>query len=80
MRALLDRHGNVVLAVGLATVAELELFLLHLDYERSLFVPLMLLVPLALIWRVRYPLAVMAREHRSLGRDRPLHARRTRTR
>jgi signal transduction histidine kinase len=60
MRALLDRHGNVVLAVGLAAVAELELFLLHLDYERSLFVPLMLLVPLALIWRVRYPLAVMA--------------------
>jgi signal transduction histidine kinase len=60
MQALLHRHGNVVLAVGLATVAEIELFLLHLDYERSLFVPLTLLVPLSLLWRVRYPLAVMA--------------------
>jgi signal transduction histidine kinase len=60
MRALLNKHGNIVLAVGLATVAEIELFLLHLDYERSLFAPLMLLVPLALIWRARYPLAVMA--------------------
>ena len=48
-----------MLAVGLAAVAELELFLLHLDYERSLFVPLMLLVPLALIWRTRFPLAVL---------------------
>ena len=60
MRALLERHGNTLLALGLATVAEIELYLLHIDYERSLFVPLMLLVPLALIWRVRYPLAVMA--------------------
>ena len=59
MRSLLHTRGDVVLAVGLAAVAELELFLLHLDYERSLFVPLMLLVPLALIWRVRYPLAVL---------------------
>ncbi len=60
MRSLLHRHGDVVLGVGLASVAELELFLLHLDYERSLFVPVTLLVPLALIWRVRYPLAVLA--------------------
>jgi signal transduction histidine kinase len=60
MRAFLHKHGNLALALGLATVAELELFLLHLDYERSLFVPIMLLVPLALIWRARYPLAVMA--------------------
>lgn len=60
MRSLLQRHGDIVLAVGLATVAETELFLLHLDYERSLFVPIMLLVPLALIGRTRYPLAVMA--------------------
>src|SRR5918992_2816188 len=60
MQVLLQKHGNLALAVGLATVAELELFLLHLDYERSLFVPLMLLVPLALIWRARHPLAVMA--------------------
>jgi signal transduction histidine kinase len=51
------RHGDVVLAVGLATLAEAELFLLSVDYERSLFVPLMLLVPLALIWRTRWPLA-----------------------
>ena len=54
------RSREVVLAVGLAVVAEAELLLLHLDYERSLFVPLMLLVPLALLWRVRYPLAVLA--------------------
>jgi signal transduction histidine kinase len=60
MRPLLHRHGDVFLAVGLAVVAELELWLLHLDYERSLFTPLMLLVPLALIWRTRHPLAVMA--------------------
>jgi signal transduction histidine kinase len=60
MRALLRKHGNLILAVGLATLAEVELFLLGLDYERSLFVPLMLLLPLALIWRTRYPVAVMA--------------------
>jgi signal transduction histidine kinase len=60
MRTLVRRHGDLVLAVGLAAVAEAELFLLHLDYERSLFVPIMLLVPLALIWRTRYPLAVLA--------------------
>ena len=60
MRPLLHKHGDVVMAVGLAIVAELELFLLHLDYERSIFVPLMLLVPLALIWRTRYPVAVLA--------------------
>jgi hypothetical protein len=60
MRRFLDRHRDAVLAVGLAALAEAELFLLHLDYERSIFVPLMLLVPLALIWRTRFPLAVMA--------------------
>jgi signal transduction histidine kinase len=60
MRLLLHRHGDVVLAVGLAAVAELELWLLHLDYERTLFAPVMLLVPLALIWRTKYPLVVMA--------------------
>jgi signal transduction histidine kinase len=60
MRSLLQRHADVVLAVGLATVAEIELFLLHLDYERSVFVPLVLLLPLALVWRTRHPLAVMA--------------------
>jgi signal transduction histidine kinase len=60
MRSLLQTRGDVVLAVGLAVVAESELLLLHLDYERSLFVPIMLLVPLALIWRTRYPLTVLA--------------------
>ena len=60
MRRILHRHGDVVLAVGLAVIAELELWLLHLDYERSLFAPLMLLVPLALIWRTTRPLGVMA--------------------
>jgi signal transduction histidine kinase len=60
MRSLLDRHGDVFLAVGLAAVSELELFLIHDDYERTLFAPLMLLVPLALAWRTRHPLAVMA--------------------
>jgi signal transduction histidine kinase len=60
MRALVQRHGNLLLAVGLAVAAEVELLLLHLDYERSLFVPLVLLVPLTLLWRARYPLAVMA--------------------
>jgi signal transduction histidine kinase len=59
MRSLLHTRGEVILAVGLAALAELELFLLHLDYERSLFVPLMLLVPLVLLWRTRYPLAVL---------------------
>jgi signal transduction histidine kinase len=59
MRPSLQKHGDAVLAVALAVVAEAELFLLHLDYERSLFVPLMLLVPLALFWRTRYPLAVL---------------------
>jgi signal transduction histidine kinase len=59
MRSFLHQRGDLVLAVGLALVAEVELFLLHLDYERSLFVPLMLLVPLALYWRTRYPLAVL---------------------
>ncbi len=60
MRPLLQRHADVILAVGLAAVAEAELLFLHLDYERRLFVPLVLLVPLALIWRTRYPLAVLA--------------------
>ncbi len=60
MTWLSGSRGNTLLAVGLAVVAEIELFVLHLDYERSLFVPLMLLVPLTLIWRTRWPLAVMA--------------------
>ncbi len=60
MRALFDKHGNTVLAVGLAVVAVLEILLLLGDYEYSVFVPLALIVPLALLWRVRYPLAVMA--------------------
>jgi signal transduction histidine kinase len=59
MRPFLHKHRDAVLAIGLAVVAQAELFLLHLDYERSLFVPLMLLVPLALLWRTRYPLAVL---------------------
>jgi signal transduction histidine kinase len=59
MRPFLHRHGDAVLAIALATVAELELFLLHLDYERALFVPIMLLTPLALAWRTRFPLAVL---------------------
>ena len=53
------RRRELVLALGLAVISEVELFVLHLDYERSLFVPLMLLVPLTLLWRTRYPLAVM---------------------
>jgi signal transduction histidine kinase len=59
MRSFLQQRREVALAVGLALIAEAELFLLHLDYERSLFVPLVLLVPLALLWRTRYPLAVL---------------------
>ncbi len=53
------RGRELALALGLAVISEVELFVLHLDYERSLFVPLMLLVPLTLLWRTRYPLAVM---------------------
>ena len=60
MGPFLVRRRELILAVGLATISEVELFVLHLDYERSLFVPLMLLVPLALLWRTRYPLAVLA--------------------
>jgi hypothetical protein len=68
MRALLNRHGNVVLAVGLAAMAAIELFLVHLDYERALFVPLTLLVPLALKTRVA---RVLARSSTSATASRP---------
>jgi signal transduction histidine kinase len=57
--SFLQRHRDAALAVALAAVAELELFVLHLDYERALFLPVMLLTPLALAWRTRYPLAVL---------------------
>jgi signal transduction histidine kinase len=59
MRSLLQKHGDVALAVGLALVSELELWLIHDDYNQAAFAPLMLLVPLSLAWRARYPLAVL---------------------
>ncbi len=59
MRALVQTRSNPLLAIGLAVVALLELFLV-LDYDLRIFLPIVLVVPLALIWRTQYPLAVMA--------------------
>jgi signal transduction histidine kinase len=59
MQAFLQKHGDLTLAVGLAVVSELELWLVHADYNQAAFAPLMLLVPLSLAWRSRYPLAVL---------------------
>lgn len=60
MRSFLQKHGDLALAGGLAVVSELELWLIHQDYNQAAFAPLMLLVPLSLAWRSRYPLAVLA--------------------
>ncbi len=59
VQALVRKYGDVVLAVALTATAQAELWLLHLEYERALFVPLALLTPLSLIWRKRYPIGVL---------------------
>jgi signal transduction histidine kinase len=59
MSSLLRTRPNTVLAVGLTTVALLELFVIHEDYDRRIFLPLMVLLPLGLLWRTRYPVELM---------------------
>jgi signal transduction histidine kinase len=59
MSSILRTRSNTVLAFGLTVVALLELLLI-LDYDRRIFLPLMVLLPLGLLWRTRYPVELMA--------------------
>ena len=53
-------HSDWLLPLGLAVAAVLEILLVHPDYDRRIFLPLALLLPLSLTQRRRFPLAVLA--------------------
>jgi signal transduction histidine kinase len=55
-RVQLDR----LLPLGLSVLALAELLLIHDGYDRRVFVPLSVLLPLTLLWRRRLPLLVLA--------------------
>ena len=59
-RLSLRRDGDRLLPFALAAAAVVEVLLVHPDYNRALFVPLALLLPLSLVQRRRRPLAVLA--------------------
>jgi len=56
----IGRHGDRLLPFGLAAAAVVEVLVVHPDYDRRLFLPLALLLPLSLLFRRRYPLVVLA--------------------
>ena len=53
-------HADWLLPLGLAVAAVLEILLVHPDYDRRIFLPLALLLPLSLTQRRSFPLAVLA--------------------
>ncbi len=59
-RLSLRRDGDRLLPFALMAAAVLEVMLVHPDYNRAVFIPLALTLPLTLIWRRRHPLAVLA--------------------
>ena len=56
----LRRYADWLLPLGLAIAAVAEVLLVHPDYDRRIFLPLALLLPLSLLYRRRFPLAVLA--------------------
>jgi signal transduction histidine kinase len=53
-------NQDVLLAGGLAVMALVEVLTLHDGYDRLVFVPIAVLVPLSLAWRRHRPLEVLA--------------------
>ena len=53
-------HGDRLLPFALSGLAVLEILLIHDAYDRRIFIPLALLLPLTLLGRRRWPLAVLA--------------------
>ena len=56
----LRRDGERLLPFALMAAAVVEILLVHPDYNRAIFLPLALLLPLSLVQRRRRPLAVLA--------------------
>ena len=59
-RLSLRRDGERALPFLLLAAANAEILLVHPDYDRAVFLPLALLLPLSLLQRRRHPLAVLA--------------------
>jgi signal transduction histidine kinase len=59
-RRSLPENPDRLLPFLLMAAAFAEILLVHPDYDRRIFLPLALLLPLTLHWRRRYPLAVLA--------------------
>ena len=57
--ARIGTEGDRLLPFALSFAAVLEVLLIHPDYDRRIFVPLALLLPLTLLGRRRFPLAVL---------------------
>ena len=60
MKGLSLRHGDQALPFVLMAAAVAEILLVHPDYNRALFLPLAVILPLSLLARRRHPLAVLA--------------------
>ena len=59
-RLAIHRDGDRLLPFALMAAAVAEILLVHPDYNRALFVPLALVLPLSLVQRRQRPLAVLA--------------------
>ena len=59
-RVSLRRDGDRALPFVLMVAAIAEILLIHPDYERAIFLPLAVILPLSLVQRRRLPLAVLA--------------------
>ena len=59
-RRYLAEHADRLLPVALAAAAVAEILVVHPDYDRRIFLPLAVLLPLTLLFRRRRPLAVLA--------------------
>jgi signal transduction histidine kinase len=58
--ARIRMQGDRLLPFVLSAAAVVEVLLVHPDYDRRIFVPLALLLPLTLLLRRRFPIAVLA--------------------
>ena len=59
-RRFLTANADRLLPFGLTVAALAEILLVHPDYDRRIFLPLALLLPLTLLARRRHPLPVLA--------------------
>jgi signal transduction histidine kinase len=53
------RHGDRLLPFALAVAALAEILAVHPDYDRRIFLPLAVLLPPTLLYRRRFPIAVL---------------------